>query len=932
MTSVPVWSRWPQGALRVSSWYLSGAVLLTVLWLLARGLAPATGLTRSYYYPVGPATLPLIEEKVATIDLAFVDEQDRPDRNYLVRWSGVWFSPRPERFYLHAAADDGVLVVRLDGETVLSLRSRPSATRTGNTVELGAAGSHQLEIYHWQREGRQQMNLQWAQAGGTPAPLSPGRLFPENPGLLGYWTLAASTRLPILVLLVWVGGVSALLGRTIRRAVPRLTADAAWNRLRTVLFPALLGPSQILLFGPWTMHAANRPEFLAPFWSLAPRWLWLIGPLAAVLTAIAFLLPTQWFRRYVAILCAAGGLLWLQGNLLIADYGLLDGTDLDLASHAWRVPFEACLWIGVVGGAAFFANAVIRMAPTASALLVAAQTAALLLPTLAPAGPSTERRSPAAANWRLPPQEVYELSRSRNIIHIVLDMFPSQAFITIREADGSAFDRTWSGFTFFRNHLGAFPTTMASMPAMLTGVPFRNRTPLADYRRSHPSVFHALGQKGYRVRSLTGDARDHPGTAFPGADDAVRYTIPTPYGTYRDYVDSTSAQLLDLSLFRHAPHGLKAGVYREGDWLLQQQVALRRGRTATAWRALGDTAFLMELADRMEARGESPVYSFLHVITPHPPIVMTADCAYAGRLNLSGAGYMDQVRCALTAVQALLDRLHALVLYDRSAIVITSDHGTALAPPPDSPARRERSPSGESLRRMMADATPLLLIKPFGARGPLRISDAPTAITDLPATLLDLAGFPGTLGSGTSALELEPGSPRERTYANHSWGGRNNSRSRYFDVLHLFSVNGQVTSADAWRYRRAVFEPTDDPESQYRAHRIGMSAAQVDTAAPTGREVYRTGDYAAFFVKPGTDRIAFAVRRVKDSPERTVTVRVDGQVVDRFPLSDDGWRSVEHPVEARDVEDGPFCVELLVSAAGHDTGTEARGVLLRGNF
>ena len=32
--------------------YLTGAVLLTLVWLLARSVAPAGGLTRSYYYPV----------------------------------------------------------------------------------------------------------------------------------------------------------------------------------------------------------------------------------------------------------------------------------------------------------------------------------------------------------------------------------------------------------------------------------------------------------------------------------------------------------------------------------------------------------------------------------------------------------------------------------------------------------------------------------------------------------------------------------------------------------------------------------------------------------------------------------------------------------------------------------------------------------------
>ena len=37
---------------RFGEWYLAGAILLTLAWLLARSLAPAGGLTRSYYHPL----------------------------------------------------------------------------------------------------------------------------------------------------------------------------------------------------------------------------------------------------------------------------------------------------------------------------------------------------------------------------------------------------------------------------------------------------------------------------------------------------------------------------------------------------------------------------------------------------------------------------------------------------------------------------------------------------------------------------------------------------------------------------------------------------------------------------------------------------------------------------------------------------------------
>ena len=47
-----------------------------------------------------------------------------------------------------------------------------------------------------------------------------------------------------------------------------LTIDSRWRRLAVVLFPALLVPLQLLLFGPHTIYAGNVQEFSAPFWNL----------------------------------------------------------------------------------------------------------------------------------------------------------------------------------------------------------------------------------------------------------------------------------------------------------------------------------------------------------------------------------------------------------------------------------------------------------------------------------------------------------------------------------------------------------------------------------------------------------------------------------------------------------------------------------------
>ena len=725
------WRRRHTRAFRIGFWYSLGAVSLTVFWPAALGLAPDAGITRSYWYPVNASTEPVIDEHITAIDLAFIDERHLPTRNYRVRWDGVWFSPRAERVDFYAGADDGV-ILRVDGDTILERSPAVGMHTVARTVEL-AAGAHRLEIEHWQDGGARSLNVQWAPAGGTPALLGPTRLFPEDPGALGYWLQVAAVRLPVLVLLVWMTGVSVLVGLTVWQAFYRMVAslspDERWHRLPTVLFPAVLGPSQLLLFGPWTVHGTNRTEFLVGFWELAPNWVWLLGPVVGALAALGIVMPARWFRRYVAGLCAVGVLLWVQGNLLLADYGLLDGGGLDLASHVWRTPFEASVWVCVLLLAVVFANKVARVAPVASVVLVTLQATVLVIPVGRVATADVPPTATAETTWRLPPPAIYELSGTRNLIHIVLDTFPSRTFVDILDADRPAFDRDWPGFTFFANHLGTHRTTLGSMPAMLSGVDYRNELPFPEFRTRHPSVFHTLGQQGYQLRSLTARGHGHLNPAFPGVDDAIRYDIPNPYGSYRDYVDVAAAQLLDLSLFRHAPHVFKPHIYHDGRWFFQQRIASRRGPEATARRAFGDVVFLREFANLVTQGNEVPVYTLLHVLTPHFAVVTDADCAYAPKSAPIQEDFANQARCALSVVRTLLQRLRDLDLYDRSAIIVTSDHGTDLTwiePENEHPLRGMRSPAGVTLPWIESYATPLLLVKPFAAHGPLQTSYAPT--------------------------------------------------------------------------------------------------------------------------------------------------------------------------------------------------------------
>ncbi len=695
------------------------------------------------------------------------------------------------------------------------------------------------------------------------------------------------------------------------------------KRLGLILFPALLGPSQLLFFGPFTVYSSNRDEFVGPFWQLVAPWAWPLALVVGALAALGLLMSERLFTRYVAGLLALGVLLWAQGNLLVADYGLLYGEGLDLAPHAWRAPMDIGIWIGVTTLALWFAPRVSPVAPLASQVLVALQVTVVIASLV------SAEEGPSADVWRRPPEDIYGLSRTRNVIHIVLDGFQSDYFGEIGAADPATFERDFSGFVQFANHLGAFPTTKASMPAMLTGVPYRNEMPFERYfnQSARTSVFYAMGQRGYRIHSVSFLGFEHPDTDLPGGEEAVIYNLPTPYSSYRDYVDFTSAQIVDLSLFRHVPHGTKSGIYNDREWLIQRWYANQQPlvQAAQASRPGSHVAFLEEFARRVTLTTDDPVFTFIHVAIPHPPLVTEADCTYVGPRTTEPDAYRAQASCGLRTVAALLNRLRALDVYDDAGIVITADHGWRV-PRPTGPFSGLVSPAGD-LGPVALDATPVLVVKAPGASGPVTVSHAPTAITDIPSTLFDLGGLPNVFGRGESALRVDPDARRRRTFAHHSWDGTA-WRRPYFDVLHMFDVDGHVSDPAAWRFLRPIFEPTDNLAAQLKNHQAGLHPPE---RGPEG--LFRwTTHQAVVYLTPSMERFVVDARRAPAvSGTQTVTVRIDGVVVGRHELDDDRWRTLEYALEPRGGQETPFCVELLVSPDWRDESNARVGVMLRGD-
>jgi arylsulfatase A-like enzyme len=156
----------------------------------------------------------------------------------------------------------------------------------------------------------------------------------------------------------------------------------------------------------------------------------------------------------------------------------------------------------------------------------------------------------------------------------------------------------------------------------------------------------------------------------------------------------------------------------------------------------------------------------------------------------------------MRSVAELLEKLRQLGIYDRSLIVVASDHGMGIPPTGGEAA----STSIAGLPELMGSSQALLLVKPVAHQGPVVTSTVPSAIGDIPATIAGALGIAHDF-PGQSALELSE-APRGREFAHHPWADADWTR-RYFSTLTIYSVDGPLRSAESWRLDRVITAPED---------------------------------------------------------------------------------------------------------------------------
>jgi len=560
-------------------------------------------------------------------------------------------------------------------------------------------------------------------------------------------------------------------------------------RWPAILAIAMLFPFTLSLFGPAQIFFGNTLDFPFAFAAAFPPLFLLAAFMAALLFSLFMLLRGRWREKALALFFALGVLLWLQGNLLLRDYGPLDGREI-----AWDKRGPA----GLVDGALWVAVIVLALALSRRACRLARRAApALLLVQLLAVG---------FQGWRAPEVEGikhlaldtsdrYLFSRERNVIILVLDAFQSDAFQEIVHRD-SAYGELFRDFTYFRNNLGGFNGTYFSVPLILTGRYWDGTEPIGEYEKRaflSDSLPFVLKSKGYQVGLYP---LQHPGILYDRR-------VASNFVSRKSLTRQELSFLLDLALFRQLPQALKKKVFNDQLWFLSRLFSDAPPPRAK-WRRRAGRIPIQQLNQDLQRIEEfepgltltdRPVFKYWHWQGMHRPLARNENCEYE-KLGFSRANYLGQARCVLKLVGRFLAGLKKAGIYDRSLIIVLGDHGVSRE---NLGILAERSPGVWALEaendlfsNIRRGAIPLLLVKRFAASQPgLKVSDAPSTLADIPRTVFAEAGVP-TRVPGVSLFELREGEERPRPYFAISGKGLRNHK------LQPFRVDGFSWSPESW--------------------------------------------------------------------------------------------------------------------------------------
>lgn len=260
--------------------------------------------------------------------------------------------------------------------------------------------------------------------------------------------------------------------------------------------------------------------------------------------------------------------------------------------------------------------------------------------------------------------KMLNLSGNSNVIVFILDAFDGEYFNYLLDKDYNMYSDVFEDFTYYKDTLGAYPTTKGALPQILTGVWYENEMPYADYVENaymNNNIYKCFEENAYSVGIYTG--RRYLSSNIDKYENVELGTY--KIGNKLDFINN----LYKMVAFNYAPHQWKKFFFYDStNFESQKKLASKHsaysGDVQTFERKLN--------IDGIAAFEKNNCFRLYHLEGTHAPYTFGENLVTDE--NIEYTPYDEAAGCCML-VKKYINKLKDLGIYDNTTIVIMADQG-----------------------------------------------------------------------------------------------------------------------------------------------------------------------------------------------------------------------------------------------------------------
>lgn len=438
----------------------------------------------------------------------------------------------------------------------------------------------------------------------------------------------------------------------------------------------------------------------------------------AVITLLVAMLRGKIFNYVVTAIFSLTLCGYIQGNFLNGHLGALTGDAIDWYTQRTDMLLNLLIWLVI-----FIIPYIVlyfhkkgwkQMICFVSSALVVMQVIALITLFI---NPPAEKKTDQKDQY-LTTDEIVQYSQTNNTLVFLLDRLDYNYIQEVLDDDPHFFDGL-DGFTSYTNAISEHARTRPAANYMLTNCDeLLYKVPAQNYfedswNQGNKNILKDIHNAGYKA-----DVYTQISDMFGSGNTVSDYVSNMSENNNQLDVMGVTSELSKLSVYRYAPISMKPFFWTYTDYVNKN--AFVENKDSERYEI--DETKYSENIDKMSLSDNDKYFKFYHFNGSHPPYVVKAD----GTKSSQSTSVVEQTKGNFNILMKSFEKMKELDIYKDASIIIVADHGYSVS---------DTAPLDDAVKIGM-------FYKPSGKEGtPLKTSQAPVSLRNIPATILKDSGI-----------------------------------------------------------------------------------------------------------------------------------------------------------------------------------------------